>query len=212
MDYRNLIIRQSDSGYRITQDSFQLADFVSFKSTDRIIDLGTGIGIIPLLLAQQGEVKEIIGIELQPELAGIAQQNVALNRLENKIKIYESDIRKIKTSFPANSFEIVVSNPPYIPLGKGRLSPNPQKRTAKQEWNCTIADIISAARYLLKNKGKLYLSYLPDNLLNLFLLLREANLEPKRLCISFSEKKQQANLILIEAIKNANPGWKIEKI
>jgi tRNA1Val (adenine37-N6)-methyltransferase len=208
----NLKIEQPEKGYRVTQDSFQLTDFVSFKPTDRIIDLGTGIGIIPLLLTQKGKVKKIIGLELQPELAQLAQQNIASNRLETKIKILEADIRKIKSLFPANSFDIVVSNPPYIPMGKGRVSPNPQKRAAKQEWNCTIAEIIAASRYLLKNKGKLYLSYLPDNLLNLLLLLREANLEPKRLSISFADKKHTANLVLIEAVKNSKPGLKIELI
>jgi tRNA1Val (adenine37-N6)-methyltransferase len=210
MDYHDLKIRQPDSGYRINQDSFLLAEFVSFKPSDRIIDLGTGVGIIPLLLAQKGKVKEIIGLELQSELARFAQQNVASNHLENRIKIFEADIRKIKSLFPANSFDVVVSNPPYILLGKGRLSPNLSKRTAKQESNCTIADIIAAARYLLKNKGKLYLSYLPDNLLNLLSLLREANIEPKRLRVSFPNHKSHANLVLIEAIKNANPGLKIE--
>jgi tRNA1Val (adenine37-N6)-methyltransferase len=204
MNHLKLKIEQPSSGYRVTQDSFLLAEFIAVKPHDRILDLGTGIGIIPLLLAQEGSFKEIIGLELQPELAKLAQQNVALNHLENKIKIFESDIREIKPLFPANNFDIVVSNPPYIPVGKGRLSPNPQKR------NCTIADIISAARYLLKNKGKLYLSYLPDNLLNLLLLLREANLEPKRLQVNLPDKKHTANLVLIESIKNANPGLKID--
>jgi tRNA1Val (adenine37-N6)-methyltransferase len=208
----NLKIDQPEKGYRINQDSFLLAKFVAFRPTDRIIDLGTGVGIIPLLLAQTGKVKEIIGFELQPELAKLAQQNVAANHLENKIIILEADIKKIKSLFPSNSFDIVVSNPPYIPVGKGRLSPNLSKRTAKQESNCTIADIVNAARYLLKNKGRLYLSYLPDNLLNLLSLLRESNLEPKRLRLSISDKKNLTNLVLIEAIKNTNPGLKIEKL
>lgn len=212
MAYRDLKIKQPDSGYRVNQDSFLLAEFVSVKATDRLIDLGTGIGIIPLLLSQKGNFKEIIGLELQPELARFAQQNVESNHLENQIKIFESDIKKIKPLFPANSFEVVVSNPPYIPVGKGRLSPNLSKRMAKQELNCTIADIIAAARYLLKNKGKLYLSYLPDNLLNLLILLREANLEPKRLRISFLETKQTTNLVLIEAVKSAKSGLIIEQI
>lgn len=208
----NLKIDQPEKGYRVNQDSFQLAEFVSFKPNDQIIDLGTGTGIIPLLLAQQGKFKEIIGVELQPELARIAQQNVISNRLENKIKIFESDIRKIKPLFPANSFDIVISNPPYIPLGKGRVSPNLSKRIAKQEWNCTITDIVNTARYLLKNKGKLYLSYLSDNLLNLLLLLRQANLEPKRLRLCFADRKNTANLILVEAVKNSKPGLMVDKI
>jgi tRNA1Val (adenine37-N6)-methyltransferase len=212
MDYSDLQITQSPSGFRITQDSFLLAEFVAFKPTDRLVDLGTGVGIIPILLAQKGKFKEIIGLELQPEFAGFAQQNVASNFLQDKIKILEADIKNIKQYFKPNSIDIVVSNPPYIPLGKGRISPNLAKRNAKQEWNCSIADIVNAARYLLKNKGKLYLSYLADNLLNLLLLLQEANLEPKRLRVCFADKKHQANLVLIEAIKGVQPGLLIEKI
>ncbi|MFB3895246.1 MAG: tRNA1(Val) (adenine(37)-N6)-methyltransferase [bacterium] len=208
----NLKISQPDSGYRINQDSFLLAEFVKFKSSDRIIDLGTGVGIIPVLLGLRGKYKEMIGLELQPELARFARQNVASNHLGNKIKIFEADIKRIKSLFSANSFDVVVSNPPYIPVNKGRLSPDLSKRMAKQESNCTIADIVAASRYLLKNKGKLYLSYLPDNLLNLLFLLREANLEPKQLRFSFSNPKSLANLILIEAIKNANPGLTVEII
>ncbi|MCX7919001.1 MAG: methyltransferase [bacterium] len=205
-------IDQPKTGYRINQDSFLLAEFVTCKPSDRIIDLGTGVGIIPILLAQRKKFKEIIGIELQPEYVSFAEQNIRANELQDKMKIIQADIRNISQLFPANSFDIVVSNPPYITLGKGRLSPNPAKRFAKQELTCSLADIIAAARYLLKNKGKLYLSYPSSNLLNLLFLLREANLEPKRLGISFSEKKTQSNLVLIEASKGVNPGLIIETI
>ncbi|HXP52799.1 MAG TPA: methyltransferase domain-containing protein, partial [Bacteroidia bacterium] len=145
-----LKIIQKRYGYRYSQDSLQLADFATIKRDDEVIELGTGCGVMALILARKGLRKRIVGLEIQKELAELSRRSVKLNSFEGRIEIIEGDIRKIKSLFPPNSFDYVITNPPYVKTRSGLISPAPQKALARHEILCNMNDVLEAIGYLLK--------------------------------------------------------------
>ena len=201
---------QEKNGYRFSLDAILLAGFARLKGGERVADLGTGIGIIPLILAQKGEgAGEIVGVEIQEKLAELAQTNVHNNGLEDIIHIYQGDIKEIDDLFPPSSFDVVVTNPPYYRVSSGRINPSSQKAIARHEVMCTIDDVLQAASYLLKEGGRIFIIFPAHRSVTLFDSLRSAMLEPKTLRWVHSWENEDAKFILTEASKGGREGVEV---
>ena len=202
-----LRIIQSQRGYRFSVDALLLAEFVSIKDEDLVIDLGAGSGIISLFLATKRKVGFTVGIELQKELASQAQRNVALNELERKIAIIQGDLRHLPL---ARGFaDVVVCNPPYRQQRSGRINPDESKAIARHEIAASLDAILAAAKALLKPGGRLTLIYPANRLTEIFTKMRKEGLEPKRLQIIFPDSASYAKLALIEGRLQGRSGLKI---
>jgi tRNA1Val (adenine37-N6)-methyltransferase len=201
---------QEKDGYRFSIDAILLAGFIRLRKGERVIDLGTGVGVIPLILGKRGDgTEQIVGVEIQEKLAELAKRNVLINGLEGCITIYHGDIRGVDDSFPPSSFDVVVTNPPYYRLTTGRINPCSQKAIARHEVACTIDDVLGATHYLLKEGGRIFLIFPAQRAITLFGRLRSASLEPKTLRWVYSREGEDAKFILTEAYKGGGEGVEV---
>jgi len=193
-------------------DAVLLSYFVRENSSlkGRLIDLGTGNGIIPLLLENAASAKEIVGLEIQDRLAAMAERSLALNELQDKIKIVKGDIRKVNSLFEKHSFDLVLSNPPYMTIEQGKTNPSDEKALARHELLCSLPELIAAADYLLHTHGRFFMIHRAERLAEIFALLIQHKLEPKKMRLVQPFEKTDPNLVLVEARKNAGPGLKIQ--
>jgi tRNA1Val (adenine37-N6)-methyltransferase len=201
---------QEKYGYRFSLDAILLAGFVWLRRGERVIDLGTGIGVIPLILGKRGEgAEEIVGVELQERLTELAKRNVLINSLASLIHIYQGDIKCMDALFPHSTFDVVVTNPPYYRVASGRINPYSQKAIARHEITCTAGDVLQAARYLLKEGGRIFIIFPARRAVTLLDSLRNAMLEPKTLRWVHSREGEEAKFILTEAYKGGGEGVKV---
>jgi tRNA1Val (adenine37-N6)-methyltransferase len=205
-----LRIFQKKKGYRFSLDAILLAHFVALKSKGKVIDLGTGSGVIPLILAARFPHIAWTGLEIQSELAQLANRSVQLNCLQNHINIVKGDACKIKTIFPAHSFDAVMFNPPYRKINSGRINPDQEKAIARHEINGSLQEFLQAAKYLLKPAGKVFTIYPAKRLAQLVSLFRANSLEPKRMKFVFSDADSAAEFVLAEGRAGAREELKIE--
>lgn len=204
----NMKVFQARQGYRFSIDAVLLAHFPDLDKVKRIIDIGTGSGVIPLLLAQQtGAV--ITGIEIQEAMVARAKKSVQLNNLQSQISIIQADANQIQNLLPAGWADLVVSNPPYWKKGEGKLSSNPEEAIARHEIKLTLEQLVQQASYLLLPRGKLALIQRADRLQELLVLLTKHRFSLHRLRMVHSNSKTEARMILLEAVKGARPGSKI---
>lgn len=203
MKLSKLELSQSITGYRYSIDSFILADFVHPSKENKIIDFGTGNGILPLLLARKTTSK-IIGVEIQSSLLRYALRNIAQRRLKNQVTLIKGDIKFSKLFLKNSHFDIVVSNPPYRKLKCGRLNPNSEKAIARHEIIITLADIIENAAILLCEYGKLAMIYLPERYDELMSAMIEKRLTPSKIRFVYSNKNSDPKMFLVEAVKKGN--------
>ena len=202
-----LLLIQSKDGYRFSIDAVLLSDFATVKKGDLIVDLGTGCGIIPLILLITKPAARVYGMEIQKDLASQAARNAMLNGLEDRMKIIQGDIRNIPMR--KNWADGVVCNPPYRKIRSGRINPDPRKAIARHEILISIDDIAGTAKEILKKKGRLTLIYPTVRLPDIFSRLRHYGFEPKRLRIHHPSLKSSAKLVLIEATLGGQPGLEI---
>ena len=198
-----LIIYQYKKGYRFSIDAVILANLTECSHKDLIMDLGTGCGIIPLILAYRKKGHRIIGVEIQEDLVEIAKKNVEENGFSNIVEIRHVDVRKVKDHFEAGTFDVVVSNPPYRPIKTGRLNPEAQKAAARHELAMTLKDLLSAAEYLLKNGGKFSVIYPAWRLDELIILAAQHELRLKKLTCIHSQTGTNAELVHVIMRKRA---------
>jgi tRNA1Val (adenine37-N6)-methyltransferase len=204
-----LQILQKKKGYRFSVDAILLSQFVRIRKNERVIDLGTGSGILLLLLSHTTKTHSFVGIEIQKGLAECAQKNVVLNHLDGRISILRQDFRELKRTFPPGSFDVVLSNPPYRKYRSGRVNPLMEKAVARHEIKGTLGDLISIASYLLPPKGRCYLIFPALRTVDLFVALRDGKLEPKRLQFVHPRIEEEAKFILTESIKTSGVELKI---
>jgi len=206
----HLTVNQPRDGYRFSIDAILLADFVQCKDGQMIIDLGTGCGIIALMLATRHPGVQLIGVEIQDELARAAAANVHANRLEDRIRILHQDIKKLHIQQVPALVHQVVCNPPYRRVKSGRINPDRRKAGARHEIFARLADFADAAARMLQLAGRLSCIYPAERLTDLMDHLRHANLEPKRLRLVHSKREEAARLVLLSATKGGRPGLVVD--
>jgi tRNA1Val (adenine37-N6)-methyltransferase len=200
---KTLHILQKKKGYRFSIDAVLLSQFIKVRKDERAIDLGTGCGILPLLLSQTTKAHAFVGIEIQKGLAELAKRNVVLNHLQHRISILHQDFKKLKKAFPPGSFDVVFSNPPYRKFQTGRVNPSLEKAIARHEIKGTLEDLVSIASYLLPSKGRYYLIYPASRAVDLLVVLRNKKIEPKRMQLVYPRCNQEAVFTLVEAVKSS---------
>lgn len=208
------------NGYRIIQDpekfcfgmdAVLLSGFASAPEGGRVLDLGTGTGIIPILMAAKTPATELIGLEIQEESADMAQRSVILNDLQSKIKIVQGDIKEAGQLFDAASFDVVTSNPPYMIGGHGLKNPDGPKAIARHEVLCDLEDVIKAAARLLKSGGKFYMVHRPFRLAEIMVLMHDYRIEPKRMQLVYPYADKEPNMVLIEGARGGRSRLTVEK-
>lgn len=203
-----LRIIQSKHGYRFSVDAVLLADFVTVRKGDTVVDLGTGCGVILLILLYKKKLSRAIGLEIQKVLAYQAYRNAIINGFEDKMWIIIGDIKKAPIS--PGIADVVVCNPPYRKKGSGRINPDPCKAIARHELLISLDDIILSAKQLLRKKGRLALIYPAERMGEVMVKMKKYGFEPKRVQIAYPTVSTRASLFLIEAYLNAKPGLVIE--
>ena len=202
-------IIQKKRGHRCTTDSILLARLSSPKRHARVLELGTGCGIVSILLAKKELSLHITAVEIQKEMAELAERNVFLNNMGAFITVRNEDIRKTPQIFPPSHFDYIVTNPPYRSISSGRTSPSSDRAVASQEFAVTIKDIMKVSRRLLKTRGRLNIIYTADRLADLFAEMRACRIEPKTLRCIYTKEDSEARLVWVEGVKGGRPGVKI---
>lgn len=197
-------IIQNEQEFCFSLDAVLLAHFPKIKSWHRVLDLGTGTGVMPLLMVD--EAAHVDAVEISPVMADIAKRNVQLNGLTEKITVQEGDYRSIRSLYPAESFDLVLANPPYRPVAHGQANQLAGVARARHEVTATLQDVVRAARYALKFHGHFAMVHLPERLGEILVALHAHQMEAKRLLFVQPKPAKAPNMMLIEAVVGAAPG------
>ncbi len=212
LNCKNLKILQKKDGFCFGMDSVLIANFAKISRKNAIVaDLGTGTGIISILVAGKQNPEKVYAVEIQEELVDMAKRSVKYNDLENKIDIINADIVGISKGNFNKKFDYVISNPPYKKLNTGLINDNQKKLISRHEVKCTLKDVVNEASKLLKDKGVFYMVHRPDRLCDIFNAMRENKVEPKEIQLVHSHLEDEANLVLIKGVKCGNPSLKVLK-
>ena len=213
LQINNLKIIQNTDGFCFGIDSVLLSDFAKdIKSGSTVIDLGTGTGIIGLLVLAKTSAKNVVGIEVQTEVAEMALRSIKLNNLENKFKIINCDIKNVLENVKREEFDVVVTNPPYKKINTGGKNENEKKLISRHEILADVFDFIKTSKQVLKDKGILYMVHRPERLADIIYALRENKIEPKKIRFVYSKRdSKEAKLVLIKAVKNGGTFLQIDK-
>lgn len=210
LGYKNLKIVQNTDMFNFSLDSVLLPNFVTLnKNTAKILDIGCGNAPIPLILSTKTSAK-IIGVEIQKDVYELALKIVKMNDLEKQIEIINDDINNIYTYFETESFDTVVCNPPYFKVATTpNLNTIEYKTIARHEIKLNLEQIINIAKKVLKNNGNIAMVHRPERLSDIITIMRKNNIEPKRIRFVYPKETKEANILLIEGVKNGRPGLKI---
>lgn len=208
------------SGYKIIQekerfcfgiDAVLIANFAKANRGEEVFDLGTGTGIIPLLMSYDTNARHFTALEVQEQSAEMARQSVELNNLQERISIVHGDVCNTRDLFDSRVCEVVVTNPPYMTIEQGKTSPNDARSIARTEILCDLRDVVGAASYLLKPCGRFYMIHRPNRLSEIFSLCKEFKMEPKRMQLIYPYVDKPATMVMIEARKDARPDLIVEE-
>ena len=203
-------IIQKKKGFCFGMDAVLLSGFAQVKDGEVAVDLGTGTGIIPILLEAKTKGKHFTGLEIQEEVAEMAGRSVRLNQLENRVDIVRGDIKEASRLFGKASFDVVTSNPPYMNDNHGLKNPELPKAIARHEVFCTLDDVCREASLLLKSGGRFYMVHRPHRLAEIITALKTYKLEPKRMKLVHPFVDKEANMVLIEAVRGGRSMMKVE--
>ena len=203
-------IIQKKKGFCFGMDAVLLSGFAQVKEGEVAVDLGTGTGIIPILLEAKTKGKHFTGLEIQEEEAEMAGRSVRLNQLENRVDIVRGDIKEASRLFGKASFDVVTSNPPYMNDNHGLKNPELPKAIARHEVFCTLDDVCREASLLLKSGGRFYMVHRPHRLAEIITALKTYKLEPKRMKLVHPFVDKEANMVLIEAVRGGRSMMKVE--
>lgn len=203
-------IIQKQNGFCFGMDAVLLSGFAQVKPGEQAVDLGTGTGIIPILLEAKYDGIHYTGLEIQEEVADMARRSVILNHLEDKVSIVTGDIKEASRLFGAASFDVVTSNPPYMNDAHGLKNPDLPKAIARHEVLCSLDDVTREAARLLKPGGRFYMVHRPHRLIEIVTALKGYGLEPKRMKMVHPFVDREANMVLIEAVRGGKSMIKVE--
>lgn len=204
-------IIQNKEKFCFGMDVVLLSGFAKVKEGEKVLDIGTGTGIIPILLAAKTPGQHFTGLEIQPESADMARRSVALNHLEEKISIVEGDVREADQLFSAASFDVITSNPPYMTGSHGLVNPDMPKAIARHEICCTLEDLVSQTEKLLRPGGRFFMVHRPFRLAEIMTVLTAHHLEPKRMRLVYPFVDKEPNMVLLECIRGGKPRITVEK-
>ena len=214
LQYKGLKIIQNEKCFCFGIDSVLLSEFAKdIKKNSIVVDIGTGSGVIGILLSKKADPKKIYGIEIQSDVADMAKRSVKLNGLEEKFEIINNDIKDIikDNIIEKNTVDVITINPPYKEKGAGITNKNSNKEISRHEITANLKDFIEISSKLLKDKGEFYIVNKVERLADMIFLMRENKLEPKKVRFIYPSKEKEASLVLIKAVKGANRFLKIEK-
>ena len=203
-------IRQNQSGYRFSIDAVLLAYYARPNPGDRVLDLGTGCGIIPLIMAYRNPTIIVYGIEVQKELSELANFNIKENRMEERITIVCKDMKSLRSEMISGLVDLVVCNPPFRKSHAGRINPDHQRAIARHEIQATLSDVLVTARRMLRPAGRFVTIYTAERTVEFLTQMRSDRIEPKIIRTIHSRRHSEAKLILVEGVKGGRPGTKIE--
>ena len=211
LEYKGLKIIQNKNGFCFGIDAILLSDFAkNIKKDSVVMDLGTGTGIISILLCKKTNLKKIIGVEVQKEVYNMAYKSLKLNKLENKFEIINENIINLENIYEKESIDVIVTNPPYKKQNSGLTNVDETKLISKHEVLANLEDFINISKKLLKDKGELYMIHRPERLVDIFYLMRKYNIEPKEIRFVYSTVEGIPKMVLIKGIKNAKPFLKVK--
>ena len=212
LEYKGLKIIQNTDGFCFGIDAVLLSDFAKeIRNNSNVLDLGTGTGILSILLSEKTNLKKIYGIEIQEEVANMARRSVQMNNLENKVEIINANIKDLEEIFEKNSIDSIVTNPPYKKIQTGIQNENKAKFISRHEVTANLDDFIKISSKLLKGKGNFYMVHRPERLAEIIYTLKENKLEPKKMRFVYSNENQEPKLVLIKATKNGREFVKVER-
>jgi tRNA1(Val) A37 N6-methylase TrmN6 len=200
---------QKKTGYRFSIDALLLFNFIRMKKGDRVLDLGTGSGILALLLARSHPFSRIMGLELSSELMDLARRNVHLNNCRDQISLIRGDLCLLPSFMKKGTFQVMISNPPFRPLHRGRINPDPQKAMARHEVRVTLPELLEAVAHGLSPGGKWFAIYPAWRLVSLLTLSRKYRLEPKKIQLVHSYRGKEAEWVLLEAVHRGREEIKV---
>ncbi len=199
-----------DESFRPGTDTFLLSSLPRLTPGLRVCDLGSGTGLLGLLLLQRQPALSVTGVEIQEAAVRLAEKAALENRLTDRLTFHHGDLRNVKDHFPPGSFDLVVCNPPYFTPGSGRLASVQAMRTARAEVDCTLGDVCQSAAYLLRWGGSFCLVHRPERLTDLLCALRQSAMEPKRLRFVCKTAGAAPSLLLLEGRRGGKPGLAVE--
>lgn len=205
----NLQIIQNEEKFCFGMDAVLLSGFVRVKPGERVLDLGTGTGIIPLLLSAKTQAEHLTALEIQEESADMARRSVAMNNLQEKIEVVTGDIKQAADLFGKSVFDVVTCNPPYMNDQHGLKNPDMPKAIARHEVLCSLEDVVREAAAVLKPNGRFYMVHRPFRLAEIFAQLQNYKLEPKAMRLVHPYLDKEPNMVLIECLKGGKPMLKI---
>ena len=210
LNFGDNIIYQNDDYFAFSLDSVLLANFVTIKLSDKkIIDFCTGNAPIPMLMSFRTKAR-IFGVELQKEIFSMGAQSVVENKMDEQIELINLDVKNIDSKFDSESMDIVTCNPPYFKYKEDSLvNENDVKSIARHEVRLNLDDVLKSARYVLKNGGTFAMVHRPERMIEIINLMQKYNIEPKKIRLVYPKKDKEANILLIEGIKNGKTGLKI---
>ena len=214
LQYKGLKIIQNKTAFCFGIDSVLLSDFAKeIKNNSKVADLGTGNGIVGLLLCKKTKLNQIIGVEIQEEIAEMAERSIKLNDLEEQFKILNVDINDIfkKNILQKNTFDAVVMNPPYKEVGNGETNENSSKLIARHEVKATLSDFIKVAAGLLKDKVELYLVHKPERIVDIMQEMRANKIEPKKMRLVYPYENETPSIVLIKGVKGGKKFFSVDK-
>jgi tRNA1Val (adenine37-N6)-methyltransferase len=204
-------IIQDPEKFCFGMDAVLLSGFATAPEGGRVLDLGTGTGIIPILMAAKTRARELVGLEIQAESADMANRSVLFNDLQTRVKIVQGDIKEAGNLFDAASFDVVTSNPPYMIGGHGLRNPDAPKAIARHEIMCDLEDVVMAAAKCLKSGGKFYMVHRPFRLAEIMVIMHDYKLEPKRMQLVYPFVDKEPSMVLIEGVRGGKSRITVEK-